>query len=72
MEDQSKVDDIIFIRSGSLRVDKQLTFENNNICPSTDRDERGRYQWDLQKITTEKKITTLKIPALKFFGLYEM
>lgn len=40
--------------------------------PSQERDINGRRQWDLNKITTEKKITTLTIPTYKFFGLYEL
>ena len=72
MEENGKVDDIIWVRSGSLRVDKQLTFEDNNICPSSYKDERGRVHWDLNRVTKEKRITTLIIKANKFFGLYEV
>ena len=34
LEDEASVDDIIFVKKGSLRVDKQLTFESQNIMPS--------------------------------------
>ena len=34
LEDEGSVDDIIFVKKGSLRVDKQLTFESQNIMPS--------------------------------------
>ena len=69
MEDQGNIEDVIFVRSGSLRVDKVLTFETRNIIPSESKNAHGQRQWDLNKITTEKKITTLIIPPLKFFGL---
>ena len=72
MEDEASVDDIIFVKKGSLRVDKQLTFESQNIMPSQLKGDDGRRQWDVNRITTEKKITTLIIPTLKFFGLHEL
>ena len=49
-----------------------MTFEDNNICPSSTKNERGRVQWELNRVTKEKRITTLIIKANKFFGLYEV
>lgn len=49
LEKGSEVEDIVLIRSGKLRLEKNLTFTKQNIWPSVSAKDKGLASWDVSK-----------------------
>ena len=70
-EKGNDVNNVILVRQGKLRLQKNMTFVKQNVTPVASRLGR-RQQWNCSKSINEQELTVLKIGEGTLVGVMEV